>query len=115
MLDVFLLDMKIVWSNCHICCNVSALLLSDLFFNNSELFFDLYCGVFSCGIMGQLCDRCSLVIPVWDNHPTCVKCRLSAGICTSVILTTLARFVRTGRLSPGETFGSPSEKPGRNL
>ena len=32
--------------------------------------------------MGKLCDRCSLVIPVWDDHPTCVKCRLSAGICT---------------------------------
>ena len=29
---------------------------------------------------GKLCDRCSLVIPVWDDHPTCVKCRLSARI-----------------------------------
>ena len=32
--------------------------------------------------MGKHCDRSSLVIPTWDNHPTCVKCRLSAGICT---------------------------------
>ena len=32
--------------------------------------------------MGKLCDSCSLGIPVWDDHPTCVKCRLSAGICT---------------------------------
>ena len=32
--------------------------------------------------MGKLCDRCSLVILVWDDHPTCVKCRLAAGICT---------------------------------
>ena len=31
--------------------------------------------------MGKLCDRCSLMIPVWDDHPTCVKCSLSAGIC----------------------------------
>ena len=32
--------------------------------------------------MGKLCDRCSQAIPVWDDHLTCVKCRLSAGICT---------------------------------
>ena len=32
--------------------------------------------------MGKLCDRCSQVIPDWDDHSTCVKCRLAAGICT---------------------------------
>ena len=32
--------------------------------------------------MGKLCDRCSQEIPVWDDHPTCVKCRLTSGICT---------------------------------
>ena len=31
--------------------------------------------------MGKLCDHCSLVSPVWDDHPMCVKCSLSAGIC----------------------------------
>ena len=31
--------------------------------------------------MGKLCDRCSLVNPVWDDHPMCIKCRLSAEIC----------------------------------
>ena len=25
--------------------------------------------------MGKLCDRCSQVIPAWDDHPVCVKCR----------------------------------------
>ena len=30
---------------------------------------------------GKLCDHCSLVIPDLDDHPTCVKCRFSAGIC----------------------------------
>ena len=32
--------------------------------------------------MGKHCDRCSLVILTWDDHPTCVKCRSSAGIGT---------------------------------
>ena len=32
--------------------------------------------------MGKLCDRCNQVIPIWDHHPTCVRCRLTAGICT---------------------------------
>ena len=32
--------------------------------------------------MGKLCDRCSLLIPSWDDHTTCVKCRFSAGLCS---------------------------------
>ena len=32
--------------------------------------------------MGKLCDRCSLMIPTWDDHSTCVKCRFSAGLCS---------------------------------
>ena len=32
--------------------------------------------------MGIPCDRCSLLIPSWDNHTTCVKCIFSAGLCS---------------------------------
>ena len=32
--------------------------------------------------MGKLCDRCSQVIPAWDDQLTHVKCRLTEGICT---------------------------------
>ena len=32
--------------------------------------------------MGKLCVRCSQAILAWDDHLTCVKCRLAAGICT---------------------------------
>ena len=33
--------------------------------------------------MGKLCVCCCQVIPAWnDQVPTCVKCRLTAGICT---------------------------------
>ena len=32
--------------------------------------------------MAKYCHRSSLVIPTWDDHLTCVKCRLSVGTCT---------------------------------
>ena len=32
--------------------------------------------------MRKLCGCCSQVIPAWDHHPACVKCRLAAGIFT---------------------------------
>ena len=32
--------------------------------------------------MGKLRDHCSLLIPSWDDHTTCVKCRFSAGLCS---------------------------------
>ena len=46
---------------------------------------DLFRDVFSCGLLvyyGELCDRCSLLIPMWDDHSTCVKCRFSVGLCS---------------------------------
>ena len=66
----------------------ACLLLSESFHNDSEFILDIFRGVFMVFslldyyfTMGKPCDRCSLMIPTWDDHATCVKCRFSAGIC----------------------------------
>ena len=51
--DVFLLEWKYCLSNCNLRWNLCA---------NS--------------------DRCSLLIPSWGDHSTCMKCRFSAGLCS---------------------------------
>ena len=83
VLDVFLLYEKIVWSNCHIRWNLSAY-YQNCFSTTPSCFWIYNIVVFSCvELWGNfVIAACSLVIPVWEDHPTCVKCRLSAGICT---------------------------------
>ena len=77
------------WENCLIKLQPSlefeCLLLSESFHNDSEFILDIFRGVFFCGLLFLQWENfviCRLVIPAWDDHPTCVKCRFSAGNCS---------------------------------
>ena len=81
------------------------LLFSDSFYNDSENLLDIFCGVFSCGLlvtMEKPCDHCSLLIPTWDDHSTCIKCRDSLLDYVAWIYISPAKSAVVGRLLPGE-------------
>ena len=76
---------KIVWSNCNLHWNLRAIIVQIRFYTTPSVIGIYFCGVFSWIIqcmMGKPCDCCSLMIPTWDDHSTCVKCRFSAGLCS---------------------------------